>query len=71
VAERHFRAGDRVRFHFGAGKVTGLVKEDRGPIGLGGRHLFLIQFPFDDEYPSFVELPGEDLELVSPNKGAS
>jgi hypothetical protein len=71
VAEQHFRAGDRVRFPFGAGKVTGLVKEDRGPIGVGGRHLFLIQLPFDDEYPSFVELPGEDLELVGPKKDVS
>jgi hypothetical protein len=71
MADRQVRVGDRVRFPFGARLVTGLVKEDRGPIGVGGRHLYLIQLPFDDQFPSFVELPAEDLEVVSPKKDSA
>jgi hypothetical protein len=31
------RVGDLVQFHYGTAKVAGIVKEDRGPIGLKGR----------------------------------
>jgi hypothetical protein len=41
--------------------VQGLVKEDRGPIGIKGRHLYLIEFRADPQSPSQVELPAEEL----------
>ena len=59
-----FRKGDLVQFQFGVSSVRGRVKEDRGPIGIKGRHLYLVVFSFDPEYPSQVELPAESLVLV-------
>ena len=64
MAKAHFRKGDRVRFTLGVRPVEGLVKEDRGPIGIKGRHLYLVEFGDDDESPSQVELPAEQLEAV-------
>lgn len=66
MPERKFRKGDRVRFRFGIYFVEGVVKEDRGPIGLNGRHLYLVEFPFGlhAESPSHIELPAERLQLV-------
>ncbi|CAN0496149.1 unnamed protein product, partial [Phaeothamnion confervicola] len=43
--------GDRVRFNFGFRKTTGTVVEDRGPIGIGGRRVFAIEFPIAESEP--------------------
>jgi hypothetical protein len=66
MAEKKYRKGDRVRFHFGTRFVQGEVKEDRGPIGIKGRHLYLVEFLFgsDASEPSQVELPAVDLQPV-------
>lgn len=66
MPEVKFRKGDRVRFQFSIYSVEGIVKEDRGPIGIKGRHLYLIEFPFGlhAESPSHIELPAEQLQLV-------
>ncbi len=66
MPERKFRKGDRVRFRFGIYPVEGIIKEDRGPIGIGGRHLFGVAFPFGllSESPSYIELPAERLQLI-------
>jgi hypothetical protein len=67
MSERRYRKGDRVRFRFGLEHVEGVVKEDRGPIGIGGRRLFLVEFPrqmYDDPFTR-LELPAERLQLVS------
>ncbi len=66
MSEIKFRKGDRVKFQFGIYPVEGVVKEDRGPIGRGGRRLYLVEFPFGlhVESPSHIELPAERLELV-------
>jgi hypothetical protein len=63
--------GDRVRFALGAGTATGIVREDRGPIGVGGRRLFRIQFPVDAESPAFVELPAKDPKVVTPKRDSA
>ncbi len=59
-----FRVGQRVRLeHLFRGKI-GEVVEDRGPIGAGGRRLYMIRIdlvPFD-ENP--LVLPEESLEAV-------
>jgi hypothetical protein len=39
------RTGITVEFEHGLSKMKGLVVEDLGPIGVGGRHLFRILFP--------------------------
>jgi len=66
MSEIKFHKGDRVRFRFGIYSVEGVVKEDRGPIGIKGRHLYLVEFPFGlhVESPSHIELPAERLQLI-------
>jgi hypothetical protein len=57
--------GDQVRFVYGKQKITGTVKEDRGPIGVKGRRLYLISFLLEPNSPlRQIELPAEQLELV-------
>jgi hypothetical protein len=43
-----------------------VVTEDRGPLGINGRHLYGIKFRLgpESEEPSYIELPASDLELV-------
>lgn len=66
MPEKKFRKGDRVRFQFGIYPVEGIVKEDRGPLGINGRPLYGVEFPFGlhAESPSYFELPAEELQLV-------
>jgi hypothetical protein len=68
VKSAPIRVGDQVQFDFGSGIETGIVKEDRGPIGVRGRRLFLIAHPVGSGHPSFVELPAEDLQVVTPRR---
>jgi hypothetical protein len=62
-----FSVGQTVRFRFGVRKVIGTVKEDRGPIGIKGRRLYSIVFTPESSPEFVIELPAEDLELVSEN----
>jgi hypothetical protein len=63
--ERKFRKRDRVQFRLSTDGVDGVVTEDRGPIGVGGRRLYTVQFrPDDVPWPSRVELPAEDLRPI-------
>jgi hypothetical protein len=59
---KDIHVGDVVRFHFGRTKVTGVVKEDRGPIGVKGRRLYLIDFSTEPDEAAWIELPAELLE---------
>ena len=55
--------GDVVRFHYGALKVVGTVKEDRGPIGARGRRLYDIRMDTATEENNFpFAVPEEYLE---------
>lgn len=63
MSQQRIRKGDRVRFRLGTRFVQGVVKEDRGPIGIRGRHLFLIEFPADPGSPFQIELPSEEFEV--------
>ena len=63
MPEKQFHKGDLVRFQYGTKSFQGVVKEDRGPIGVKGRHLYLIEFSRDPESTSQVELPAEELDL--------
>lgn len=44
MPKKQFRKGDRVMFRLGIRSVQGEVKEDRGPIGVRGRRLYLVEF---------------------------
>ncbi len=48
----------------GTRSVLGRIKEDRGPIGVKGRRLYLVEFRADPLSPSKVELPAEEMKLV-------
>lgn len=63
---RRYRKGDLVRFRVGIRFVDGVVKEDRGPIGVKGRHLYLVEFQSDvhSVEMSQVELPAVDMQPV-------
>jgi hypothetical protein len=62
--EAQFHKGDRVKFRLGTRSVQGLVREDRGPIGVKGRRLYLVEFRAEPQSPSRIELPAEQLEAV-------
>ena len=66
MPKSRFHKGDLVRFLLGARSVQGEVKEDRGPIGVKGRHLYLVEFRPEAQSSSvsFVELPAEELQSV-------
>jgi hypothetical protein len=66
MPESRFRIGDIVGFKFGIHDVQGEIKEDRGPIGIKGRNLYLIEFLMSpqSESSSLIELPADRLELV-------
>jgi hypothetical protein len=52
----------------GTRSVQGEVKEDRGPIGVKGRHLYLVEFRSEPQSVSLslIELPADQLQQVSP-----
>jgi hypothetical protein len=43
-------------------KVTGTVVEDRGPVGAGGRRLYVVAVPNDPEDPDFHVRSEDELE---------
>ena len=64
MPEIRFCKGDRVRFGWGLGTVQGVVKEDRGPIGINGRRLYAVEFLRGRDDLTTAELPAADLEKV-------
>lgn len=55
--------GDSVRVPIGHGKAAGIVTEDRGPIGVGGRHLYQVEVAMDPFDSMTVELPEDEFEV--------
>jgi hypothetical protein len=61
-----FHEGDRVRLLWGVTPVEGIVIEDRGNLGVGGRRLYRVRVQLDDiTEPMETEEPAEDLTLVA------
>lgn len=60
------RTGQSVRFKYGSRFVRGVIKENRGPIGMKGRVLYLVEFRPEDQSPdmSHIELPADQLKEV-------
>ena len=56
--------GDQVRFMMGPTPVIGTVKEDRGPIGIKGRRLYLIHYSPEAPVVLQLEMPVEEFEVV-------
>jgi hypothetical protein len=66
MSKQVFRSGQLVTFKFGSRSVQGVVKEDRGPIGMKGRVLYLIESRPEGQSPyvSHNELPADRLKEV-------
>lgn len=66
MPETQFRKGDLVRFRLGTRSVQGEVKEDRGPIGVKGRHLYLVEFRTEPQLATMsqIELPADQLQTM-------
>ncbi|MBI1916198.1 MAG: hypothetical protein HYS12_15910 [Planctomycetes bacterium] len=56
-----FKVGDRVLFPRPCGKVEGVVVEDRGPLGVGGRRLYGLHYEFLPGETRYTERPEVDL----------
>ena len=66
MSEARVHKGGLVTFRIGTRCVQGEVKEDRGPIGVKGRHLYLVEFRPKSESTdvSQIELPADQLQAV-------
>jgi hypothetical protein len=66
MPETQFRKGDLVRFRFGIRSIQGELKEDRRPIGIKDRHLYLVEFRPESQSQSLsqIELPADQLQAV-------
>jgi hypothetical protein len=68
MSSRAVHVGDKVRFRIGARSFTGQVREDRGPIGSGGRRLYLVVYELGKGNWYGIELPGDQIEVIEPKK---
>jgi hypothetical protein len=59
-----FRVGDCVRFLLGRPHQTGVIEEDRGNIGVGGRRLYGVAIREDEWNTTRTIYSEEDMELV-------
>src|SRR5947209_14814918 len=56
--------GARVTFRLGGRPVQGRILQDRGPIGVGGRHLYQVYFELGKGNWYSTELPAEEIEDI-------
>ncbi len=56
--------GDRVRVSLGRSRITGVITEDRGAIGVRGRHLYEVLVSMDPFEPTTFELPEDEIEAM-------
>ena len=59
-----FQPGMRVQFRLANEMVRGTVIEYRGPLGVGGRHLYRVEVLFSGKYLQVYEIPEQELKLV-------
>ena len=68
--KREIPIGAKVRFPI-AGKVqVGRVLQDRGPIGMGGRHLYLVRYEAGQGNWYSTEIPTDEVEVLEYKQGA-
>lgn len=56
--------GAKVTFHMAGRPFVGRVSEDRGPIGMGGRHLYTVSYEVGKGNWNSTELTAEEIENV-------
>lgn len=58
--------GSLVKLLFGIDEVTGTVVEDRGNVGMGGRHLLRVRLDIPDtSEPVELEIPADDVKSAA------
>ncbi len=57
--------GARVRFRMAGRSYVGRVLEDRGPIGTGGRHLYLVRYELGQGNWYSTEFPADQMEVIN------
>jgi hypothetical protein len=57
-----FRVGDRVRITRGFPGAQAEILEDRGPIGVGGRHFYFVQIKMEGTEDISLDYAEEDME---------
>jgi hypothetical protein len=60
-----FKVGDRVRYVRAGGPVEGVIVEDRGPLGVGGRRIYALRVRRDEWNEVITEQPEDELQLVA------
>ena len=65
ASEQLFHVGDRAWFVSGGFDVEVEVIEERGPIGVGGRHLVRIRVPTDWDEPHETTVPEAELRPIT------
>ena len=68
MSSQVIRVGDMVRIRFGKNAFVGQVREDRGPIGIGGRRLYGIAYELGKDNWYYIELPADKIEVVESKK---
>lgn len=58
------RVGDRVRFHIAAIEIVAEVVEDRGNIGVDGRHVVAVRFEGEDGEIQQMDWPAEEMVVL-------
>jgi hypothetical protein len=56
--------GAKVRFRIAGRALVGRVLQDRGPIGKGGRHLYLVRYEAGKGNWYSTELPADEIEDI-------
>jgi hypothetical protein len=68
MSTRIIHVGDHVKVDMSGNPLLGRIKEDRGPIGMGGRRLYGIILDMGADEPLYIELPADRFELIKPKK---
>ena len=66
MPEVRFQKGAPVSFRMGMRDVLGIIKEDRGRIGVNGRRLYAVEYSIEPgaSNRSLIELPADQLKLL-------
>lgn len=64
VGSDHLRVGTAVTIRWGLQNVRGVITEDRGAIGIGGRRLYRVDVDLGESSLVVMELPASEIEKV-------
>src|SRR5438270_4922173 len=64
MTTRDVPVGAKVRFRIAGRPLVGRVLQDRGPIGRGGRHLYLVRYEVGKGNWYSTELPADEIEDI-------